>query len=54
MNNEKCCGTCKYHYHDKDMLDWDYICVNDSSDNCSEYTMYDDYCEEWEDRYETD
>ena len=52
--NEYLCGTCKYHYHGKDMLDGDFCCVNDESDNCSEYTMYDDYCEEWADRYETD
>ena len=40
----ECCGTCKWHYHDKDMLDGDYCCVND--------TMYDDVCDEWEDRDE--
>lgn len=50
MENKKCCGTCKYHYHDKEMLDGDYCCVNDESEYCSDYTMYDDCCECWEER----
>lgn len=34
---------------DRDQLE-DYICVNDSSDNCTEYVEYKDGCEEWEER----
>lgn len=48
----ECCGTCKWHYHDKDMLDGDYCCVNDQSEYVTDYTMYDDVCDEWEDRDE--
>jgi hypothetical protein len=43
---EQCCGTC--YWARRDHLG-DYICVNDSSDNCTDYVEYKDTCEEWED-----
>lgn len=50
MGKEKCCGTCSYHYHDKDMLEDDFCCVNPDSEYVTDYTLYDDVCDEWEER----
>ena len=43
----ECCGTCKWHVKDE-LGDW--ICVNDESENCADWTEYNDSCEEWEAR----
>lgn len=45
---KKCCGTCEYHYHE-DISDG-YICVNDRSEHCADWTDYNDGCEEWKER----
>ena len=29
MTKDKCCGTCKYHYHEN--IDDGWVCVNDRS-----------------------
>lgn len=46
--NDKCCGTCKYHQHED--IDDGWVCVNDESEYVADWTEYDDYCEEWEER----
>lgn len=45
---EECCGTCKYHEHEKLTQGW--VCVNSGSIYCTEWTDYSDRCEMWEDR----
>jgi len=45
MNEEKVCGTCRWHNWDDDV---DYICDNHDSDNYGDYIFYHDTCEEWE------
>lgn len=30
MTDDKCCGTCKYYYHEN--IDNGWICVNDQSE----------------------
>lgn len=47
-NNEKCCGTCKWHKHEP--IDDGWVCVNADSDHCTDWTDYDYCCEEWEER----
>jgi hypothetical protein len=47
VDKEKCCGTCKYHKHE---VDDGWVCVNDSSEFCTYWTDYRDYCEDWEGR----
>lgn len=44
---EKCCGTCGWHSHVDDV---DYMCVCEDSDGYGEYTMFQDYCDCWEER----
>lgn len=48
MTNEKCCGTCKYHRHED--IDDGWVCVNDRSEYCADWTEYSDSCEAWEER----
>lgn len=51
MLDDKCCGTCKYHYHEN--IDDGLVRVNDRSEFCEYYaelTEYDDSCNEWEGR----
>lgn len=48
MSNEKCCGTCKFHYFDKDDEAW--VCDNPESDCYADFTDYEDACEEHEQR----
>lgn len=43
---EKCCGTCKYHYHEN--IDDGWVCVNDESEYCTDCTEYEDSCPDWE------
>ena len=42
------CGTCFYHQHE--YIDDGWVCVNDASDRCTDWTDYDDTCDEWEGR----
>lgn len=45
---EHCCGTCKYHQHEDITDGW--VCVNQGSIYCTEWTEYTNYCTEWEER----
>lgn len=42
------CKTCRYFSHDEDMLDGDFICINDQSENLADYVSYKDSCSKWE------
>ena len=48
MNEEKCCGTCKWHQHEDITDGW--VCVNADSDYYTDFTDYEHSCEEWEGR----
>lgn len=45
---DKICGTCKWHKHEG--IDDGWVCVNDRSDYCTDWTDYEDTCEDWEER----
>ncbi|MDD4370972.1 MAG: hypothetical protein PHD56_07860 [Anaerostipes sp.] len=45
---EKCCGTCKYHYHES--IDDGWFCLNDESEYVLDYTDYEHCCEDYEER----
>lgn len=47
--SERCCGTCRHHQYDDGV---DYMCSCEESEGYGEYTMFQDYCGCWEDRYE--
>lgn len=51
MKTDHCCGNCKWHYPDGTWPD-DWICTNQASDHCADWTEYEDTCEEWEARDE--
>lgn len=40
------CGTCKYHGYEHTSKGW--VCENEESDYFSDWTEYEDGCEEWE------
>lgn len=40
------CGNCKHHYHED--IDDGWVCVNPRSRFCTDWTEYEDTCEEWE------
>lgn len=46
--HKECCGTCKWHRHED--IDDGWVCVNDMSDQCAEWTDYDMYCDQYEPR----
>lgn len=46
MLDDKCCGACKYHYHES--IDGDWVCVNYESEYVTDWTEHSDYCEKWE------
>lgn len=48
FKEQKCCGTCKYHQHED--IDDGWVCVNRDSENCADWTDYEDYCGYWEER----
>lgn len=43
---DECCGNCKYHVHES--IDDGWVCTNDESDNCADWTEYSDWCIDWE------
>ena len=47
-NRIKCCGNCRWHT--KEALTDDWLCDNEESDNCMDYTEFHDICESWEAR----
>jgi len=44
--DEKICGACRWHERSGD----DWVCVNDKSGFCADWTSYGDSCDEWEGR----
>ena len=52
MNNNECCGKCKYHKPDRpcggDINDW--YCDNEELEYYTDYTEYDDTCDSFEER----
>ena len=46
MLDDKCCGTCKYHYHES--IDGGWVCVNYESEYVADWTEHSDSCEKWE------
>lgn len=44
----KCCGTCKWHKHERISDGW--VCINNCSEYCADWTDYGHCCEEWEER----
>lgn len=42
---DKCCGTCKWHQHDKETDDR--VCRNDMSENYADWTGCNDRCIDW-------
>lgn len=47
-NNDHVCGKCKWHTFENVSDGW--VCVNDESDYCTEWTEYGDSCECFEER----
>ena len=43
---KQCCGTCRYHEYED--FSQGYVCVNDESEYCADWTEYNDTCDEWE------
>ena len=52
MDKTECCGTCKYHKPTGSYCngDTDWVCVNNDSEYCTDYTEYSDVCDEYEER----
>lgn len=48
FDEKECCGTCKWHRHEDITDGW--VCVNDESEYCTDFTPYDHCCDEWEGR----
>lgn len=46
MNDIEICGTCIYHQYEDVTDGW--VCVNDQSEYCADWTDYNDSCECWE------
>ena len=44
---KKTCGTCA---HKLNAEKGEHVCGNRESDRCTDYVLYDEYCEEWEER----
>lgn len=44
----QCCGTCKYH--EPESIDVGWVCVNPESEYYTDWTEYNDCCEEYEER----
>lgn len=47
-DKKKCCGTCRWHKHEA--VDDGWVCVNDQSEYCADWTEYGDSCADWEGR----
>jgi len=48
QDKKECCGTCDWHKHED--VDDGWVCVNPGSIYCTEWTDFNDYCPEWEER----
>lgn len=49
-DDEKCCGTCRFHRYSQEMQDW--WCANHDAEDYTDFTGYRDGkdCENWEGR----
>ena len=45
---ERNCGHCAYHKKDKEKKAW--MCVNERSDSCGDYTQFTERCPDFEGR----
>ena len=43
--NKEVCGTCKWHQYSPTSQEW--VCVNDTSEYCTDETPYEHTCEDW-------
>ena len=50
--NEEICGNCRWHIYEE--ISQGFVCCNDDSDYCADWTEYEDTCEEWEDKDESE
>ena len=48
-SDQQICGTCRYHLPD-DVFPSDWVCVNNNSKNCGDWTEFEETCESWEER----
>ena len=48
MEQEKCCGTCKWHI--RETTYGEFVCNNSDSEYCTDWTDYEHVCDEWEER----
>lgn len=49
MNEDRrICGNCKYHVHEE--IDDGWVCTNEQSRYCTDWTEYEDSCEDFEER----
>lgn len=46
--DDRICGKCKWHVHED--IDDGWVCVNDRSEYCTDWTEYADSCNEFEER----
>ena len=51
-DESRCCGSCRWHKPD-DYYGNDWMCCNAESDNCADWTSYNDSCDQWEGRDDT-
>ena len=49
--DERCCGTCRHHVRED--ISGDYVCGCDGSEFYSDWTDYNDVCDEWEGKEDT-
>jgi len=47
-DQERCCGTCRWHWHQQGAGMDDWVCQNTDSDYCSDWTEFQDTCPDWE------
>lgn len=47
MDEEECCGTCRFHKPDPEVKD-SWVCTNFFSEYDSDWAEYDDYCVDYE------
>jgi len=45
---EQICGNCRWYEHENISNGW--VCVNNDSDYCADWTDYNHTCEYWEER----
>ena len=45
---KECCGNCKWHKHEDISDGW--VCCNSDSEYVADWTEYNDWCEEYEEK----